>query len=51
MPFFDHFASEQILICLVLLKVTDSSEGDCGLMKALADRRVPLPASSVVVGS
>lgn len=59
-PRFDRFEgqsfaelllSEQILICLVLVKVSDSSEGDSGLGKALSDRRLPLPASAIVVGS
>lgn len=60
MPFFDHFKgqsfaelllSEQILIGLVLVKVSDSSEGDSGLIKTLADRKLPLPASAIVVSS
>lgn len=57
-PSFDHserqsFAelllSEQILICLVLVLVSDCGEADCGLIKALADRWLPLLASATVV--
>lgn len=44
-PRFDHFdQSDQT-------KVSDSSEGDSGLGKALSDRRLPLPASAIVVSS
>lgn len=43
--FAELLLSEQILICSVLVKVSDSSEGDSGLRKALPDRRLPLPAT------
>lgn len=43
--------TQLFLMCLLLVNVTsDSDQGNCGLIKSLADRRLALSASVVVAG-